>query len=43
MPFFGRVGFEIAEGVTLPGPVDPKRVLIRKFRDVAAQGAVTGR
>ncbi len=43
MPLFGRVGFEVARGVALPGPVDPARVLIRRFRDVAAQGAVTGR
>jgi predicted N-acetyltransferase YhbS len=42
-PFFGRVGFSIAEGVTLPGPVDPKRVLVRRFGDLPVAGAVTGR
>lgn len=28
LSFFGRFGFEIAEGVRLPGPVDPRRVLM---------------
>ena len=28
-PYFGRFGFQRAEGVTLPGPVDPRRVLVR--------------
>jgi predicted N-acetyltransferase YhbS len=35
LPFFTRVGFELAPGVSLPGPVDPRRVLARKFADVA--------
>jgi predicted N-acetyltransferase YhbS len=43
LPFFGRVGFEIAPDVGLPGPVDPKRVLSRKFADVALSGMVRGR
>ena len=43
LAYFGRVGFNVAEGVTLPGPVDPKRVLVRTFADVAVTGAVTGR
>jgi predicted N-acetyltransferase YhbS len=43
MPFFGRVGFEVAGGVTLPGPVDARRVLVRRFGDAAVTGAVTGR
>jgi len=43
LPYFSRVGFSIAENVTLPGPVDPKRVLVRTFADVAVAGAVTGR
>jgi predicted N-acetyltransferase YhbS len=43
MPYFGRFGFEIAPGVTLPGPVDPRRVLVLKFGDVAVQGEVTPR
>lgn len=28
-PYFGRFGFGTAEGVTLPGPVDPRRILWR--------------
>ena len=40
VPFFGRVGFEIAPDVRLPGPVDPRRVLGRTFRDVALSGMV---
>ena len=43
LAYFGRVGFRIADDVTLPGPVDPKRVLVRTFADVAVTGAVTGR
>lgn len=27
LSFFGRFGFEVATGVTMPGPVDPRRVL----------------
>jgi predicted N-acetyltransferase YhbS len=27
LPYFARFGFDAAEGVTLPGPADPKRVL----------------
>ncbi|MDZ4373600.1 MAG: N-acetyltransferase [Phenylobacterium sp.] len=29
LPYFQRVGFSVASEVTLPGPVDPKRVLYR--------------
>lgn len=29
VPYFGRFGFAPARGVTLPGPVDPGRVLLR--------------
>ena len=29
LPFFGPLGFRVAPGVELPGPVDPKRVLER--------------
>lgn len=40
IPYFGRLGFEIASGVVMPGPVDRKRVLVRRFADVAVAGAV---
>jgi predicted N-acetyltransferase YhbS len=40
LPFFGRVGFEVAADVALPGPVDPRRVLARRFKDVALAGMV---
>lgn len=43
LPFFQRVGFSVAPDVALPGPVDPKRVLVRKFADVAVTGAVAPR
>ena len=43
MPYFGRQGFSIAPDVALPGPVDPKRVLCRTFRDVSLQGMVQPR
>lgn len=42
LPYFQRVGFQVAPDVILPGPVDPKRVLMRRFADVAVAGAVTG-
>ena len=28
-PYFGRFGFHPAPGVRMPGPVDPRRVLVR--------------
>jgi predicted N-acetyltransferase YhbS len=40
MPYFGRFGFEVAQGVEMPGPVDPRRVLVRKFADAAVAGPV---
>lgn len=43
LPFFGRIGFEIAADVKLPGPVDARRVLSRTFADVALTGMVGGR
>ena len=43
LPYFGKLGFEVAEGVTMPGPVDPKRVLVRRFGDVAISGRLTAR
>lgn len=42
-PFFGTVGFSVAHGVVLPGPVDPGRVLARAFRPVALDGRVLAR
>jgi predicted N-acetyltransferase YhbS len=41
LPYFQRVGFEVAPDVILPGPVDPKRVLVRRFSEAAVGGAVT--
>lgn len=43
LPFFSRVGFAVAPAVGMPGPVDPKRVLARTFRDVALSGALQAR
>ncbi|TAJ69166.1 MAG: N-acetyltransferase [Phenylobacterium sp.] len=43
LPYFRRVGFAIAADVTLPGPVDAKRVLARTFGEVALAGAVKAR
>ena len=43
LPYFQRVGFSVAADVTLPGPVDAKRVLSRAFRDVALAGMVRAR
>ena len=40
LPFFQRVGFEVASGVVMPGPVDPRRVLVRRYRDVVLMGPV---
>jgi predicted N-acetyltransferase YhbS len=42
-PFFSRVGFEVAPEAELPGPVDPRRLLVRRFADVAVKGMVTPR
>jgi predicted N-acetyltransferase YhbS len=42
-PYFGPMGFSIAPKVRMPGPVDPKRVLVRALRqgaDVGLEGAV---
>jgi predicted N-acetyltransferase YhbS len=43
MPYFGRLGFSIARGVRIPGPVDPDRVLARAFREVALDGMIRPR
>jgi len=39
-PYFGRFGFVRAESVTLPGPVDPRRVLARHASE-APRGVVS--
>jgi predicted N-acetyltransferase YhbS len=39
LPFFAPHGFVQAAGVTLPGPVDPTRVL-RRSQGAFAEGAV---
>ncbi|OHB26183.1 MAG: GNAT family N-acetyltransferase [Phenylobacterium sp. RIFCSPHIGHO2_01_FULL_69_31] len=43
LPYFQRVGFAIAPDVTLPGPVDARRVLARSFGDLALSGPVRAR
>lgn len=43
LPYFQRVGFAIAPDVTLPGPVDARRILSRSFADVALSGPVKAR
>lgn len=43
LPYFQRVGFSIAADVTLPGPVDSRRVLARTLDEVALAGAVKAR
>lgn len=40
LPFFGRFGFAVANAVTLPGPVDRHRVLIRATNGPSPSGAV---
>ncbi len=40
LPFFSRVGFEVAADVVMPGPVDTKRVLARVFKGAALSGVV---
>lgn len=39
-PYFGRFGFERAEGVALPGPVDPRRVLVKVLYGGSPTGPV---
>jgi predicted N-acetyltransferase YhbS len=42
LPFFGPLGFAIAPGIGLPGPVDPRRVLARALSgEPAIAGVVT--
>ncbi len=38
MPFFGPLGFAPAPRVTMPGPVDQRRVLVRALAPGAADG-----
>jgi predicted N-acetyltransferase YhbS len=38
LAFFQRVGFQVASGVIIPGPVDPRRVLLREITPGAATG-----
>ena len=41
-PWFERTGFSRAPGALMPGPVDQRRVLVRKLREVAdLSGPVT--
>ncbi|HEX6860652.1 MAG TPA: N-acetyltransferase [Caulobacteraceae bacterium] len=42
LPWFERTGFVRAENVTMPGPVDPRRVLVRVLKDgVDLSGPIT--
>ena len=44
LPWFERMGFAVARGVTMPGPVDARRVLVKELQPGAAdtlQGLVT--
>jgi len=44
LPWFERMGFQVARGVTMPGPADPRRVLVKELQHGAAetlQGLVT--
>jgi len=43
LPFFQRVGFEVASGVVMPGPVDPTRVLARALVNSTLRGLVRPR
>ncbi|HVN00049.1 MAG TPA: N-acetyltransferase [Caulobacteraceae bacterium] len=38
VPFFGPLGFVAAPGVVMPGPVDQRRVLVRRLRAGVAEG-----
>ncbi|MDQ0466024.1 putative N-acetyltransferase YhbS [Caulobacter ginsengisoli] len=39
-PYFGRMGFEIAPGVEMPGPVDRRRVLARALVEGGTEALV---
>lgn len=43
LPYFQRVGFQVAPGVGMPGPVDPNRVLVRSFKGPAPTGMIRAR
>jgi predicted N-acetyltransferase YhbS len=38
MPFFGNVGFQVAEGIHMPGPTDRRRILVRALVPGGADG-----
>jgi predicted N-acetyltransferase YhbS len=38
LPYFGQFGFEVASGLVMPGPVDPRRLLWRALRPGALDG-----
>jgi len=40
-PYFGRFGFARVEGVSLPGPVDPARLLWLPIGHDSVSGSVT--
>lgn len=41
VPYFGRFGFERAADVTLPGPLDRRRLLVRALKGAAPTGKVS--
>ena len=43
LPFFQRVDFQVAPGVILPSPVDPRRVLVRSAGAIPLTGRVQAR
>lgn len=43
LPYFQRVGFDVARDVALPGPVDPQRVLYRAFQGGPPTGMIQPR
>lgn len=43
LPYFQRVGFDVAPNVAMPGPVDAKRVLSRRFAGVTLDGMTRAR
>jgi predicted N-acetyltransferase YhbS len=43
LPFFQRVGFQVASDVILPSPVDPGRVLVRGAGGIQLTGRVQAR
>jgi predicted N-acetyltransferase YhbS len=43
MPYFGRMGFVVAPGIVMPGPVDPKRVLACVLEGDLPEGSIRPR